>query len=139
MLDSQQTKSWADMSEDERQAVKESWKVKLPDEFDVFCEGNMRLDQNTFIPGNMYVHGNILACNIGVAEHLYVTGNVYCNDISASAGITIKGNVDCYDIFLNGDLAISGNIDCFNIFATHSEISIDGKSSFYLISVKDSF
>ena len=52
----------SDMNENdivgEQQQIKESWKVELPEQFDVCCNSNFIGEGNIHIPGRFYVQGN---------------------------------------------------------------------------------
>ncbi len=37
-----QKKPWSELTEEERAAIRESWKHTLPEKFDVFCIGDLK-------------------------------------------------------------------------------------------------
>lgn len=92
------SKPWENLTAEERKTVKESWKNKLPEHFDVFCsKGLMYVDDSIYIPGNLYVEG---VC-FGDGK-IYVEG-----DFSASR------HVDLHKLTVEGSVEFSGEfIQC---------------------------
>lgn len=117
-----QKKPWSELTEEEREAIRESWKHTLPEEFDVFCIGKLKYSfckKTLKFPGRLYVRGNVDCYDISVAEDFIVGDNVECGDVGVSGSITVYGNINCCAMSVVGDVIVDGDIDCYNI-------SVDG-------------
>lgn len=113
-------KSWAEMTEEERQAVRESWKQKLPEKYDVFCIGDFFPEKPVFIPGNLYVSGNVsetcAAISILTSENFIVEGNIDAGRIAVGSHFIIGGSIDsCTDISVIGDFICDNSVDAMDI------------------------
>lgn len=94
-------KKWSELTEDERQAIQESWKHTLPEKFDVFFIGDMEYSLSAETP-------SFPGC-------IYVTGNVSCNDINVGESSIIDGSVDCRKVNVGGNFIVDGFIDSFDV------------------------
>lgn len=108
-----QKKPWSELTEEEREAVRESWKHTLPEEFDVFCIGKLEYnlsDGLLNIPGHLYVRGNVDCFFINVDENFTVDGNTGCLDVNVGATFTVNGDFSCNNVDVGGDCTINGNV-----------------------------
>lgn len=113
-----QKKPWSEMTEEEREAIRESWKHTLPEEFDVFCIGELKyslLDETPNIPGHLYVSGNVDCYDINVAEDFTVDGDVYCAYVDVGGDFTVNGNINCADVYISGYFNHGGKICCTSL------------------------
>ena len=136
-----QKKPWEEMTEEERQVVRESWKHTLPEEFDVFCIGDMIREEcegDLKVPGNLYISGFL------DAFHLIVGGSLIVNDSIDSGNITVKGgsficggNIVAGDISVsNGDFISNGDIDVQDITVRDGNcIVLNGSINSYTINI----
>lgn len=147
MEDTRKVKPWEELSEEERQKIRESWKVKLPEKFDVFCDGDWECDYDIVIPGDLYVKGNIDADAITVHGYACIGGSIYCTSILVGENLTVDDKVfvddgainvgndftvygntlDCYRIYVYGNVDIPyGNVTCLDIFI-HGSFHLNGQ------------
>ena len=136
-------KSWAEMTEEERQAVRESWKQKLPEKYDVFCIGDFFPEKPVFIPGNLYVSGDVsetcAAISILISENFIVKGNVDAGTVSVGGHFIVDGSIDsCTDISVIGDFICDNDVDAMDITVGGNFI-VDGVVEGCAISVHKSF
>lgn len=112
-----QKKPWEEMTEEERQAVRESWKHTLPEEYDIFFSNNFI---NPFfkleVPGNVYAAGLLDISHLTVSGDIIVDGNIDCGDVTVKGSFIVKGEVDCLDVDVE-DL-----FDCFDVQSWYSPI-----------------
>lgn len=119
MDDVRKAKPWEELSEEERQKIRESWKVKLPDEFDVFCLYNLEFDskEDFHVPGNVYVGGNFFlfqkstSCNTIIDGDFIVDGSVYAFDINVSGDFIVSDSIFAGCTKVNGNLISGGLIE----------------------------
>lgn len=137
-----QKKPWEEMTEEERQAVRESWKHTLPEEYDVFCFGGMvreKSEGDLNIPGNLYVDGFLDVFGLVVA------GTVIVNDYINAANITVQGgscicggDVIASNVSIsNGDFISDGDIDVADITIQNGNFISDGNIDTYDITVQN--
>ena len=147
MEDTRNVKPWEELSEEERQEIRESWKVKLPEKFDVFCDGCLVLDEfNDFhFPGNVYLNrGDFISCNIIVDGDFYVDGSVDAYDIDVGGDFTVAGYVDAVVINVMGDFTTHDYVQCkcINVtgnFIAGSNVAISSTDSPDYINVGGNF
>lgn len=109
-----QQKPWSDMTNEERQVIRESWKHKLPDEYDVFCLHHY-FSVDTHIPGNFYVKGGVFSDCISVDENLYVDGYIDCIGMMVNGDLIANANLECWNIIVNGDLTVEQVVDAHSV------------------------
>ena len=134
MKNARKKKPWEELSEEEKQEIRESWKVKLPDKFDIFCEGDLILDDFSSIhfPGNVYVsHGDFVSRNIVVDGDFYVDGSVDAYDIDVGGDFTVNSYVDAFVINVTGDFIAHDYVqyECVNVtgnFIVDGNVAVSG-------------
>lgn len=133
-----QKKTWSEMTEEEQQAVRESWKHTLPEKFDVFCcKKDWEIKEDIHIPGNLYVKHNltsqISSTQVHVDENFIIDG--YCtvgaitvgkdflagNDVDSLANVIVNGNfyitgfLNVYSLVVHGNCLVTESIDSLSI------------------------
>ena len=137
-----QKKPWEEMTEEERQVVRESWKHTLPDEFDVFCIGDMVREESEGdlnIPGNLYVSGSLDVFNLIVGGSVIVDDSIDAGHISVLEGSCICGeNVIAGNVSVsNGDFISNGDIDVQDIIVRDGDCIVhNGFINSYTIRVE---
>lgn len=137
-----QKRPWEEMTEEERQAIRESWKHALPEEFDVFCIGDMIREEcegDLIIPGNFYVSGFLDAFNLTIGGSLIVDDSIDAGHITVQDGSCIcGGNVIAGNVSVsNGNFISNGDIDVQDINVRDGDcIIIDGIINSYAINVE---
>lgn len=94
-----QKKPWSELTEEERNAIRESWKHTLPEEFDVYCLGDYEINALINIHGNFYCTGDIIVKGFG--STMYIAGDCIAD-----------GDIDVWDMFIRGSCFVRHNIDC---------------------------
>lgn len=103
-------KPWEEMTPEEQQQIKESWKVELPEQFDVCCNSNFIGEGNIHIPGRFYVQGNCYYDGkIIIDEDFIVDGNTECFHINVEGCAGLRKDVYCRYLNVAEDCTIFGN------------------------------
>lgn len=113
-----QKKPWSELTEEERQEIRDSWKHTLPEEYDVFCIGDFTVSEDLTIPGNLYVGGNLDSHghNINVAKSLTVKLEVYTHNVTVGNNLIVYGDVECFNVRVGGNFIVyADNIETLNI------------------------
>ena len=135
-----QQKPWEEMTEEERQAVRESWKHTLPDKFDVFCIGDWDDPVgNLNIPGNLYVSGFLDVYALIVVGSVIVNNYINALDINVQGGSCICGrDVSACDVSVsNGNFISDGSIDVADITVQNGDCIVHHKIDSCTINVNN--
>ena len=108
-------KNWDELTEEERDVIRESWKHILPENFDVFCIGDWVFTEELDIPGNLYVSGYLdeekAFMDISVLFDLIVDGFIQASEVNVG-GNFIVGSVDPVDgLSVGGDCIVEDGFD----------------------------
>lgn len=125
-----QKKPWSEMTEEERETIRESWKHTLPEEFDVFCIGELKYvfcEETPSIPGRLYVSGYVDCYDINVGEDFTVDGDVNCSDVDVGGDFAVDGDIDyCGDVDVGGDFTVDGDVAHCGDVAVAGNFTVDG-------------
>jgi len=136
-------KPWDELSPSGKRHRKESWKHKLPKEYDVFCMGDFpinkfavdaaRCEKEFIFPGTLYVKGDIIGlCHVTINGDCYVDGNFVLD-----GNITVNGNfdtihdfnvhyeLDCHHIDVTGNFTSNGLVNCTKLCVGGDAIFFD--------------
>lgn len=110
-----QKKNWSELTEEEREVIRESWKHTLPENFDVFCIGDWDFTEELDIPGNLYVSGTLdeedTFLNVSVLDDLIVDGCIQAGEVNVG-GNFIVGHVFSVDsLSVGGDCIVEYGFD----------------------------
>lgn len=138
-------KSWSDLTEEEQQAIRDSWKNTLsPEEFYYVMEDLEYADMLKFrgnlcvigslscyscsIEGSLVVYGDIDSYGLEITGSFIVDGEIYSddNDIRVLGDFAVNGDLkECGDINIDGSFTVRGNVDCYDINVL-KDVTIDG-------------
>lgn len=108
----QQKKPWSELTEEERQVIRESWKHELPEGYDVFCIGDFVSQENVEIPGNLYASGSIDVPELTVCGALIVGDDVYAGKVTVYNTCLVGGNFySIDDVTIYGDFIVTKDVD----------------------------
>ncbi|MGN1301113.1 MAG: hypothetical protein ACI4U9_01070, partial [Clostridia bacterium] len=110
-----QKKPWSEMTEEEREAIRESWKHTLPEEFDVFCLQPLLTTTALKIPGNFYAQGAVDCYDVSIDGDCIVDSIVDCYDISVCGDCIVGVSISNSNVTVGGNLIIDGNFDGFDV------------------------
>lgn len=110
-----QKNPWEEMTEEERQAMRESWKYKLPEEFDVFCTKLFDYAKPIHIPGNLYVLGADLHDVIVDGDFFCDSTNAVLGDVTVHGNFIVNSNVECWAAYVGKDFIVHGTVDSTTI------------------------
>ena len=136
MEDARQLKPWEELSEDEKQEIRKSWEVKLPDKFDVFCNDDWKREYDINVPGNLYVNGKLLSINVEKSSAIYVEEDFICESYVECAGLHVGGSCiidgaldSNKKVEIYGDLIVDA-VEVFSSTLTvHSQCTVNGDIS----------
>lgn len=135
-----QKKPWSEMTEEERQEIRESWKHTLPKKFDVFCLENLTIPAHLEIPGNLYVYGDLKITNghdIDVLETLFVGHVIYSRGVTVGNDFIVYCDVDCSEVKVGGNFIVYGDkVDTLAI-VVNGDIIVDADINSTEISVNN--
>ena len=134
-----QQKPWEEMTEEERQVIRESWKHTLPEEYDVFCIGVMDVESDLNIPGNLYACGFLKVSYLVVGGAAIFAGYVDTADITVQGGPCIcSGSVNALNVSVsNGDFISDGSIDVADITVQNGDCIVHHKIDSCAINVNN--
>lgn len=110
-----QKKPWSELTEEEREATRESWKHTLPEEFDVFCLQPLLTTTALKIPGNFYAQGTVDCYDVSIDGDCIVDGIADCYDISVCGDCIVGRSISNSNVNAGGNLIIGGNFDGFDV------------------------
>lgn len=123
-----QQKPWDELTEEERQVIRESWKHELPEEYDVYFFNGLSIDEDLHIPGNLYIRGEVNCKDITVDGDLFIDGCII------SGSIKVAGNFDCYFGYIYttlGRIQVGGNFTSHSIINGCGDIDVSGNFTAY--------
>ena len=107
-----QKKPWSELTEEERAAIRESWKHTLPEKFDVFYTGILVSVFEIEFPGNLYVKEDVCIPldSLTVCGHFISDGDIIVGKMSVQGDCIIRHTVESLE-----RIDVAGLLDCYDV------------------------